>query len=256
MITSTTAEKKTKKIKWWTVLLWLIVWQIISMKVGQEILLVSPVRVVQRLFELAQESSFWRSIIYSFSKIIIGFILALVFGILMAMFSVKFKIVKDILLLPVEVVKATPVASFILIALVWIKTKNLSIFTAFLMVFPIIYTNILAGIESTDKKLLEMAKVFNISKIHQIRYIYFSQIMPFLYSSCVVGLGLCWKAGIAAEVIGIPKGSIGEKMYDAKIYLETPDLFAWTVVIIFISILFQKIFMWVLDRLFKLAERI
>ena len=254
MITSTTLGKKTK-IKWWAVLLWLLVWQIASMNIGQEILLVSPVRVVQRLFQLVQEVSFWNSIAYSFTKIVRGFILALVLGILMGGLSARFSIIRNILALPVAVVKATPVASFIILALVWIDSNNLSVFISFLMVFPIVYTNIITGIESTDKKLLEMAKVFGIPKIRRIRYIYFSQVMPFLRSSCLLGLGLCWKAGIAAEVIGIPKGSIGEKLYDAKIYLETPDLFAWTVVIIFISIVFEKLFMWLLDRIMRFAER-
>lgn len=255
MITSTTIGKKTKKIKWWTVLLWLLVWQLASINIGQEILLVSPVRVVQRLFELVRETAFWSSIGYSFTKIVSGFLLALVLGFIMGGLSSRFSFVRNILALPVAVVKATPVASFIILALVWIDSKDLSIFISFLMVFPIVYTNIITGIESTDEKLLEMAEVFDIPKARKLRYIYFSQVMPFVRSSCLVGLGLCWKAGIAAEVIGMPKGSIGEKLYDAKIYLNTPDLFAWTVVIIFLSIAFEKIFMWVLGHIMKFAER-
>lgn len=122
-------------------------------------------------------------------------------------------------------VKAVPVASFIILILIWVPSRNLSIVISFLMVLPVIYTNVLNGIRSTDPKLLEMARVFRIPLFRRIRYIYLSQLLPFLRTGFSLSLGLCWKAGVAAEVIGIPKGSIGEKLYEAKVYLETPDLF-------------------------------
>ena len=119
-----------------------------------------------------------------------------------------------------------------------------------------IYTNIKDGISSCDKQLLEMAQIFRISPMRKIRYIYISQIMPFFRVACSISLGLCWKSGVAAEVIGIPKNSIGENLYNAKIYLDTPDLFAWTVVIILISLIFEKLFIYLLDKGIKRLERI
>lgn len=115
------------------------------------------------------------------------------------------------------------------------------------MVFPIVYTNILQGISQTDRQLLEMGQVFGLSMKKKIRYIYFPQVFPYLRSAFVVGLGLCWKAGTAAEVIGIPDGSIGERLQEAKIYLQMPDLFAWTVTIIVVSLLIEKLILWILD---------
>ena len=106
-----------------------------------------------------------------------------------------------------------------------------------------------------DAKLLEMAEVFDIPESVRIRYIYVQQVLPFFRTGCSVGLGLCWKAGIAAEVIGIPDGSIGEQLYEAKVYLNTPDLFAWTVVIIVISLVFERLFLWIVDRLVYRMER-
>ena len=144
--------------------------------------------------------------------------------------------------------KATPVASFIILCLIWIPSRNLSVFISFLMVFPVVYTNILEGIRQTDKQLLEMADSFGAGVGKKLQFIYLSQVMPYAVTACKLGLGLCWKAGIAAEVIGIPAGSIGEKLYKAKVYLETPDLFAWTIVIIAVSVGFEKIFMFVLRR--------
>jgi len=124
------------------------------------------------------------------------------------------------------------------------------------MVLPIIYTNVLNGIKSADPKLLEMADVFELPASRRIMYIYVSQVLPFFRSACSVGLGLCWKAGIAAEVIGIPTGSIGEKLYMAKIYFATGDLFAWTLTIIIVSVIFERLFMLLIRSLINRIERL
>lgn len=123
------------------------------------------------------------------------------------------------------------------------------------MVLPVIYANVLGGIEATDQKLLEMAQVFQIPVNRQIRYLYVPQVMPFFQSGCAVALGLCWKAGVAAEVIGMPQGSIGEKLQQAKVYLDTPDLFAWTLVIVLISLSFEKAFLALLRKAVRRSER-
>jgi NitT/TauT family transport system permease protein len=168
--------------------------------------------------------------------------------VLFSIFSYRYRWFEELLAPPVQTIKATPVASFVILTLVWIAPQNLSVFISFLMVFPIMYTNVLMGIRSTDKKLLEMATVFRVPAYRRIRYIYLSQVLPFFRSACSVALGLSWKAGIAAEVIGLPQGSIGEMLYQAKLYLDTPDMFAWTLVIIVISVWFEKIFLILLDK--------
>ena len=134
-----------------------------------------------------------------------------------------------------------------ILILIWVSSRNLSFVISFLMVFPIIYTNVLDGISYMDIQLKEMADIFQIPVARRIRWIYLSQIMPFFCTGCSLGLGLCWKAGVAAEVIGIPQNSIGENLYNAKIYLDTAELFAWTMVIICISVLFEKGFLKLID---------
>ena len=119
------------------------------------------------------------------------------------------------------------------------------------MVFPVVYTNVINGITNVDAKLLEMAKVYGISPLKKLLYIYLPDVMPFFVSACTVSLGLCWKSGIAAEVIGQPTGSIGDMLYKAKIYLETADLFAWTLAIVIISVLFEKLFLFILGIIEK-----
>ncbi len=195
------------------------------------------------------------SILFSFIKIIGGFLAGIAAGTLLAGLARAFRWVGDLLEPFAQTIKAIPVASFIILVLIWIPSRNLSIVITFLMVFPVIYTNIRAGLESMDDQLLEMAQVFGLPTMTRIRYIYVSQVLPYFRSGCSLALGLCWKAGVAAEVIGIPDRSIGEKLYNAKIYLNTPELFAWTLVIIVISVVFEKVFLSVIDRLVGKLER-
>ena len=228
---------------------WIIIWQLVSMWLKQEILLVSPVSVIKRLTELITMEEFWKSVVFSFGRIILGFFLALILGTILAALSCGFFAVEMLMEPLITVVKATPVASFIILCLIWIPSRNLSVFISFLMVFPVVYTNILEGIRQTDKQLLEMADSFGAGLMKKVEFVYLSQVQPYIVTACKLGLGLCWKAGIAAEVIGIPTGSIGEKLYKAKVYLETPDLFAWTIVIIIVSVGFEKLFMLILRKI-------
>lgn len=254
-ITNDRTKKKYRIIRILAVLFWLGIWQIASMWLGQEILLASPVSVLKKLSGLIFTVDFWQSIGFSFGRIIFGFTLAVVLGILLGIAAYASEVVEILLNPLISVIKSTPVASFIILCLIWIPSRNLSVFISFLMVLPVIYTNILTGIQQTDRQLLEMANVFEISMGRRIGYIYFSQILPYFITACRLSLGMCWKAGVAAEVIGVPSGSLGEKLYHAKIYLNTPELFAWTIVIIAISVLFEKCFLAVIDYLKRYVEQ-
>lgn len=222
---------------------WIILWQVISVAVSSEILIASPMAVLKAMGNLIFKLEFWKSIIFSFTRIISGFFLGGSFAIILAIVSCYSRLIKEAIDIPMTIIKSTPVASFIIIALIWINSENLSVFISFLMVLPVIYTNVYKGIEEVDEKMKEMMKVFKVSLHKKYKYLYIPSVMPFLKSSFAVSLGLCWKAGIAAEVIGIPSGSIGERLYEAKIYLNTSELFAWTIMIILISTSFEKIFL-------------
>ena len=234
------------------VFFWITIWQFASMYLGQEILLASPVSVVRKLFELSFTGNFWQSVGFSFVRIVTGFLLAMFLGIFLVVLAYWSKTVEILIVPVIAVVKSTPVASFIILCLIWIPSRNLSVFISFLMVLPVIYTNILEGIRQTDSKILEMAKVFQVNPGRKIRYIYVSQVLPYFLSACRLSLGMCWKAGVAAEVIGVPSGSIGEKLYNAN--LNTPDLFAWTIVIIVISFVFEKCFLGIVSRVVYMIE--
>ena len=235
----------------WAVAVWLIVWQLGAMALGQEILLVSPVSVLLRLLELIPHWDFWGAILFSFWRITLGFLLACLAGTALGVLSSRFGPVRDLAAPLMGVIKSIPVASFVILVLIWVPSRNRSVVISFLMVTPIVYSNVLGGISSMDKKLTEMADVFEVPFPRRLRYLYLPQVAPFFRSACAVGLGLCWKAGVAAEVIGLPDGSIGERPYEAKVYLNTPDLFAWTLTIVALSVLCER----AIRALLALAQR-
>lgn len=240
---------KKYRVRILAIVVWLCIWQGFSWYVGNEILIASPMDVLLALFELLQDKGFYLSIIHSVAKIAFGFLLAVVIGILLALCSSVTVFLSEMIAILIRLIKSIPVASFVILTLLWVRSQNLSIIISFFMVLPIIYLNVLNGIQHTDIKLLEMAKVFNLSFLRKMRYIYLPAVMPYFTAACSASLGLCWKAGIAAEVIGLPINSIGEQLYEAKLYLMTKELFAWTIVIVFISIVFEKFIMAIIRKI-------
>lgn len=248
-----------KKVTWQRIgaaALAVLVWQAASMAVGSALLLPSPAAVLVRLVALLPDGGFWRAVWFSFCRIAGGFGAALVLGTALAFAAGRWPVV-DVLLRPyVLAVKSVPVASFIILALIWMRTSALPLFISFLMVFPILYTNVLAGIRSADRELLEMARVFRVPWLRQARCILLPAAEPFLLAGSAAALGMSWKAGVAAEVIGMPVPSIGERLQQAKVYLDTPELFAWTLVIVLISVGFEKLFMAALGALERRLTRL
>ena len=178
---------------------------------------------------------YWYGII-----IALGFLLAAALSMVLGVAAARLRFVDELLSPLLAAIKATPVASFIIVALIWVSSKNLSVLISFLMVFPVLYLCIRDAVRQLSGALAEMAKVFRVPLKKRIRYLYIPEILPRFRAAASAALGLCWKAGVAAEVIGIPNGSLGERLYEAKIYLNMPELFAWTVVIVAVSIVMER----------------
>lgn len=248
---------RTPEIKKMTaVLLLLCLWQGAAVLLDRKILLASPVSVILRLFTIWRETGFLNAVFFSFLRIAGGFLAAFMLGVLLSVAAGKFSSVEMLLSPLMATVKSVPVASFIIIALIWLSSSELSVFISFLMVLPIIYNNCLAGIKSIDNKMLEMADIFRFSFGKRFLFIWLPSIKPHILSACRTALGIAWKSGIAAEVIGIPSGSIGEKLYEAKAYFNTVDLFAWTVIIVALSFLFETVCLRLLNIFYNSIENI
>jgi len=227
---------------------WIAVWQMLYLVIKQEILIVSPVRVLQRLFELSRDGTFWLSAFNSMLHVLVGFSLGVTVGVILAVLTSSFQFMYDLFHPIISIIKATPVVSFIILALVWIKSSHVPAFTAFLEVTPIVLANVTNGIAKTDSKLLQMAKSYRFGTARTVRRVYIPSIMPYFTAACTTGMGLAWKTSIAAEVLASTALSIGGRIYDSKVYIETADLFAWTAVVIVMSVVLERLMVAVMKK--------
>ena len=241
--------QRKKNIRWWAVAFWLLVWEAASLSLaastgGRMLLLASPLGALRRLVELAVTADFWRAVGFSTARIFGGGLFSCAGAVACAALSVRFRRVEELLAPLVAVVKAVPVVSFIILALIFFSSRNLSVLIAGLMVFPPVYLNVLEGIRRTDRRMLEMARVFRVPLSRRLRGIYLPAVLPYFQAAVSLAMGLCWKSGVAAEVIGLPDGSIGDYLYSAKVYFQTADLFAWTAVIVVVSVALERLALW------------
>ena len=244
-------KKRTRKEKIrmaLIVLFWLILWEIADRLIDNRIILVGPTHILIALADQMGQSDFWITCGASFLRIAVGFILSFIGGFVLALVCYKYKIIRDFLEPIMIMLKTVPMISFVIMLLIWVGNQALTIYLSFLIVLPIIYTNTLQGLENVDVQLLEMAKVFHLAPWKKFIYIYRPAFMPFVMSASKLALGMSWKSGTAAEIIGVPAHYIGEQLYMSKIYLNTASLFAWTTMIILLSLVFEKLFLYLLKK--------
>ena len=230
---------------------WLLVWQLAAMAVGQRILLASPLETLARLVQLLPTGPFWRSVLFTLGHILAGYALASAMGVALAALAKHFSPIADLLSPLLAAMRSVPVASFVIAALIWVPSRRLSLLIVVVIVLPVVYAGTLDGLRQIDPKLTEMARVFRMSRWNRLRCVQLPALLPSLTSALSVAMGLAWKSGVAAEVIGIPTGSIGERLYKAKVYLATPDLFAWTLTIVLLSAACTRLVRLVLKRVEK-----
>ena len=227
---------------------WLTVWQGISVLVAQEILVPAPSVVAVTMWGLMGTAKFWLAAGLSLLRIAVGFLAAVIVGGTVAVLTTRFRLADRLLSPVLHIIRAAPIASFIILALVWIPTERLPSFISFLMVIPVIWGNVEKGILQIDIKLLEMAKVYRFSRLKTLFRIQIPSVMPYFIAACTSGIGFAWKAGIAAEVICRPTYSIGKRLQEAKTYLETPEVFAWTITVVILSMLLERLLVAVVRR--------
>ena len=234
---------------------WLGMWQIASLAVGQELLLPSPLTTVLRLWELMCTAQFYSIILRSLIRILLGTAIAVALGVVIAVITSKIRLLHDVISPVMTVIKAVPVASFIVLLLLWLERDIIPSIISVLIVLPIVWTNVETGILETDNSLLEMADMYRMSKWEKIKSIYTPSALPYFSSALSSSLGLSWKAGIAAEVLALPAIAIGKQIFESKLYIETVDLFAWTLTVIIISLIIERLIKFGINKAFSHSAR-
>lgn len=219
---------------------WTAVWWIASAALGNPLLLPGPVQVLQCLGELAVTAAFWKTVALSIGRILLGVVLAVALGVILAVLTSVSRFLETLIAPAMTAMQATPVASFAILVLIWLDRDWVPVLICGMMVLPVVHGSVSAGIRTVDVQLLEMAKVYRLPPLRSFRRIWVPSVMPFFRTACSSSLGLGWKAGIAAEVLTVPKTSMGRMISEAKLYLMTEELFAWTLTVVVLSLLLQK----------------
>ena len=232
------------------ILLWLLLWQLLSRVVNSLLLLPGPIDTLSTLVALAQTMAFWQSLLDSMLRILGGYLLAVLLGSLLAVLCSLSAAVSAFLEPLRSLIRSTPISSFIILVLLYLRVDRVPVFIAMLTVLPIVWQSLQQGISEVDPLLLEMGRAYGFGIKKLLLHIYLPSVRPYFYAGCATAIGFAWKAGIAAEVIARPALSIGRNLQDAKVYLRTEELFAWTLAIVLLSLLLEAL----LKRLMKRSK--
>ncbi len=228
-----------------SIVLLLLIWKVSALIIGADIILPPPEVVLKSFITIIFSKGFWIKLGYTFLRGILGFLLSYVSGIIVGVLAGLFPRFRAFVFPIITVIRSTPVIAVILLALIWFNVNYVPVFVAFLMAFPIVCGNIIEGLTTVDKNLIQMAEVYKIPLKKQIIHIYIPSIFPFIIAGASLSLGVVWKVVVAAEVLSQPKWGIGTSLNEAKSFLITEEVFAWTIVAILLSsiseIIFKKI---------------
>ena len=233
---------------------WIGVWAVAVWRTGYPELFPSPAAVAEKLWEMLGTSAYYRTVLHSFRNVAAGIAVSVAGGVLLAFLTWRVRLLRELIYPLMTVVKATPVASFIVLALIWIGTSGIPAFITGLIVLPVVWTNLDEGLRKQDPLLIEVTKAYRMPFLRRMRCLTLPSVRPYFLSALRTSLGLAWKAGIAAEVIARPRGAIGTAINDARQYIEYEEVFAWTLTVILLSLLIESGLMALLGRLEKRRE--
>lgn len=218
---------------------WLLVWEFAAWRVGIELLLPSPVVVWETLLGLVVTSEFWEEVWVSFQRVSLGIVSGTLAGILLGVCTHFLVGVRYFLSPVMKVVQSTPVVSFILLVLLWVPRTYVPPVVSGLMVLPLIWSSVERGLGQRDLALYEFGKSYGFSFFQMGKLVYLPAVSPYFATALGNAVSLAWKSGVAAEVICLPPVAVGKQLQQSKIYLDTPKLFAWTVVVVVLSTLME-----------------
>lgn len=220
---------------------YLALWALLARWINQPLLLPTPASVARKLLELLPDAAFYQSLGATLLRTLLAYALGIAGAVLLSVVCVKSRMLELLLSPLLSAIRATPVTSFIVLALVWLSSPRVPVLTGFLMTLPVVYSALVQAIRAIDPKLMEMASMYGFGRMKTLVHVMIPSVLPAFVQSCLAAIGLCWKAVVAAEVIGVPKLAVGSRIYEAKIYLETDSLLAWTLTIIVLSVLLEAL---------------
>lgn len=232
-----------------SVLFWLVVWEIASRVVDLEFVLPTVGATFKALINILATKELYLCILTSLLRIICGFILGFVLAILLFLPCIRFPVFKNLLSPVITVSKSTPVATIIIILWIMVGGPKVPIVVSMIMTMPIIWQNLLDGYSAIDPQLEEVCNIFRFGFYKRLKLLIFPTIFKFLLPSVITASGLAWKAGIAAEIICITRDSLGKEIYNAKSLLDGPKMFAYTLVVVLLSWLIERIISFMLGRI-------
>ena len=231
------------------VALWIAVWQLIHVAIGYDFIFPSVGDTAKALFELSLTLKFWKTILLSLARIILGLVLGIIFGCILADLSIYVPLIDSFISIGMSVIKSTPVASIVIVLWVLIKGENLPVIIALMMVMPIIWQNLKDAYGAIDKNLYEVSLAFEFSHLKRFRHVFLPTALSYFIPAVLTSIGLAWKSGIAAEIIAYTRNSLGKYIKDAKDSIETAEMFAWTITVILISLLLESGVKFLIERM-------
>ena len=235
-------------------LFYLALWTLAAHLVAQPLLLPSPFSVIARLVELLPQGMFWRTLFFTFLRTLEAYLLGILAAVLLGTLCCRFSLADALISPALSAVRATPVTSFIVLALVWLSCARVPVLTGFLMTLPVVFSALTQAVRAIDPRLMEMAKLYRFGALGTLRHVIAPSVLPAFAQSCLASIGLCWKAVVAAEVIGVPRLAVGSRLYEAKIYLETDSLLAWTLMLVLLSVALEQLLRRIAARVSEVAH--
>ena len=238
--------------RWLIILFWMAIWEIAARLTDNSIILVGPIDTLRELWRLSGDLGFWLSVLNSLLRIASGFLLSSALAFLLGTIAYFKPILRELMSPVIALMKAVPVASFVILALIWLGgSRELSIVVSFIVAFPMIWEAVISGLSTSDRQLLEVSRTYEMGFFRSLRYIYLPALLPYLSTSLSSVIGMAFKSGVAAELIGQPTGTIGFYLYQSKVFLDTAGVFAWSLMVIMMSYICEQI----LKAVFKTASK-
>jgi NitT/TauT family transport system permease protein len=222
-------------------------WWLLSRRYGAYVL-PSPFAVVVGLRDVVASGEIWWHAGASLGRIAVGFGAAVVTALVLGLFAFVSRVARGVVHDAVVVLNSTSVFVWIVISIIWFGLSPWGpIFTTFMLTLPVVAANIVEGVESVDRRLLEMGDVYRLSGRRKFTAIVVPSTVPYLIAGMKVGFGLALKVSVVAEIFGVTSG-IGYVMNYSREILATHMVFVWALVMILVMTLTDRLVFDALSR--------